>query len=383
MSTGMNDKNAGWSVGQSIALELDLALSSVAGYFPLGALPEGFAGLVRSIPADMRQKQISLLGSEKRLGSVIELAASLTDVPWTDEYSLVTLAIRELTKDEAFARVADRASDYDLAPNLDLQMAERLPDLWMRLQLVVYAEVGIEVVAEDPFARRLQQDIERATRILRDGDLHVEFWHWMDRFYYEFYHPWRRTRLEVLQALNTRALAALGARTRAGNPPEMSWLPNTSPLLRFPELQSAVQTGQLQVFFWVEPFGLADSWALHPGKLLLSFSEPGLLYENFRAFAGDVASRAKALGDPTRLVILRMIRHFGMINTELAEALDLARPTVSIHAKILREAGLIASRQVGRQVRHEIVPSEVRRLFHDLERFLDLPDAEEAQESQD
>ena len=69
-----------------------------------------------------------------------------------------------------------------------------------------------------------------------------------------------------------------------------------------------------------------------------------------------------------------MIRNFGLINTEMAEALGLARQTVSIHAKILREAGLIRSHREGREVRHEIVPSEVHRLFRDLKRLLDLED---------
>jgi DNA-binding transcriptional ArsR family regulator len=72
--------------------------------------------------------------------------------------------------------------------------------------------------------------------------------------------------------------------------------------------------------------------------------------------------------------MLRLIRHFGMMNTEIANFLEISRPTVSVHAKILRKAGLIESRQQGREVRHQIVPSEVRRLFFDLERFLDLPD---------
>jgi DNA-binding transcriptional ArsR family regulator len=61
-----------------------------------------------------------------------------------------------------------------------------------------------------------------------------------------------------------------------------------------------------------------------------------------------------------------------MVNTEIANFLGISRPTVSVHAKILREAGLIQSRQDGRLVRHELVASEVRRLFHDLEDFLDL-----------
>ncbi len=174
--------------------------------------------------------------------------------------------------------------------------------------------------------------------------------------------------------LEKRAITALGAPEKVGAAPEMAWLPEQSPLQRQPELRKAVRAGRLRVFFWVEPFGLTDWWSLWPGLVLLSFAEPGLLYQDFQAFAADVAARTKAVADPTRLTILRIIRHFGMVNTEIAHYLGLARPTVSVHAKILREAGLIRSRREGRVVRHEIVPAEVRRLFSDLERFLDLPD---------
>jgi ArsR family transcriptional regulator len=214
----------------------------------------------------------------------------------------------------------------------------------------------------------------RVTQILRDGAQHTQFWHWLDRFYYEFYRPWREAKAKSMELAEKRAITALGATKGTSVPPDMTWIPEPSPLVRYPDIQAAVQAGRLRVFFWVEPFGQADSWSLYPGWLLLSFAEPKLLYDNFQDFAQDVASRAKALGDPTRLIILRMIRHFGMINTEIADALGLARPTVSVHAKILREAGLIRSKQDGRQVLHEIAPSEVRRLFHDLEEFLDLPD---------
>jgi ArsR family transcriptional regulator len=57
----------------------------------------------------------------------------------------------------------------------------------------------------------------------------------------------------------------------------------------------------------------------------------------------------------------------------MARFFGLSRPTVSNHAKILREAGLIDSRQEGRQVRHRINPDELHRLFDDLVEFLDLP----------
>jgi DNA-binding transcriptional ArsR family regulator len=169
------------------------------------------------------------------------------------------------------------------------------------------------------------------------------------------------------------------ARTALGKPdqiPKVDWLPARNPLLRHPELREAVQNGRLHVFFWVEPFGLPDTWLLEPGYVAVSFAEGGVIFQNFQAWAQDVAGRAQALGDPTRLVILRMIRHFGMVNTEIADYLGISRPTVSVHAKILREAGLIHSHQEGRLVRHRIDSQEIRRLFHDLEAFLDLPPEE-------
>ena len=99
-----------------------------------------------------------------------------------------------------------------------------------------------------------------------------------------------------------------------------------------------------------------------------------ILLENFFNFASQLAARAQALADPTRLVILRMIRHFAMTNTEIAAYLGISRPTVSVHAKILREAGLIDTYEVGRAVQHKIEPVALRKLFEDLIQFLDLPE---------
>jgi ArsR family transcriptional regulator len=242
----------------------------------------------------------------------------------------------------------------------------------MALRKALFADIGLPVKPGEQVMRRTRQDVERAIRLLPGGDLHARFWHWLDRFYYGLYAPWRQARAETLASSEARARTALGSGEGRRTAPSLDWLPSVSPLHTHPELAEAVQEGRLRVVFWVEPFGLADLWSLHPGLLLVSFAEPGGLYQGFEAFAADVAGRASALGDPTRLIILRMIRNFGMINTEMAAALGLSRPTVSVHAKILREAGLIRSQRQGRQVRHEIVPEEVARLFADLRTLLDL-----------
>ena len=117
---------------------------------------------------------------------------------------------------------------------------------------------------------------------------------------------------------------------------------------------------------------MSDSWLLEENYVLVSFSQFGDLFKNFQNFASDLAKRANALGDPTRLIILRLIRDFGMFNTEIAAFLGISRPTVSVHAKILREAGLIKSKQEGRVVRHELDLSALQNLFTELKDFLDF-----------
>ena len=51
----------------------------------------------------------------------------------------------------------------------------------------------------------------------------------------------------------------------------------------------------------------------------------------------------KALSDPSRVKILKMLQKKKMCVCELRAVLNLAQPTVSKHLKILEEAGLVES----------------------------------------
>ena len=55
----------------------------------------------------------------------------------------------------------------------------------------------------------------------------------------------------------------------------------------------------------------------------------------------------KALSDPNRLKILKMLQHQALCVCELQAALDIAQPTVSNHLKVLEGAGLVGSRKIG------------------------------------
>ena len=55
----------------------------------------------------------------------------------------------------------------------------------------------------------------------------------------------------------------------------------------------------------------------------------------------DFIKVMKALSDPSRVKILKMLQHRDMCVCEIQAALGLAQPTISKHLKVLEEAGLV------------------------------------------
>ncbi len=62
----------------------------------------------------------------------------------------------------------------------------------------------------------------------------------------------------------------------------------------------------------------------------------------------------KALSDPSRVKILKILQHKVMCVCELQAALQLAQPTVSKHLKILEEAGMVGRKKDGLWVNYSI-----------------------------
>ena len=58
----------------------------------------------------------------------------------------------------------------------------------------------------------------------------------------------------------------------------------------------------------------------------------------------------KALADPTRRQILRLLGRGEMTAGELAERFDMTKPSMSHHFAVLKEADLIRSRREGQQI---------------------------------
>ena len=64
----------------------------------------------------------------------------------------------------------------------------------------------------------------------------------------------------------------------------------------------------------------------------------------------DANSAFRAIGDPTRREILRLLRKGEMNAGELAARFDITKPTLSHHLSILTDADLVARRRDGQTI---------------------------------
>ncbi len=58
----------------------------------------------------------------------------------------------------------------------------------------------------------------------------------------------------------------------------------------------------------------------------------------------------KALSDPTRREVLRLLKSGPRSAGDLADAFTVSRPTMSAHFNVLRGAGLVSTEKVGKSV---------------------------------
>jgi ArsR family transcriptional regulator len=71
-----------------------------------------------------------------------------------------------------------------------------------------------------------------------------------------------------------------------------------------------------------------------------------------------------ALGDATRLKMLKLIADEELCSCEVMAALELTQPTTSHHLGILERAGLLTSKRNGKWVFYKIANSRVQNLIN-------------------
>jgi ArsR family transcriptional regulator, arsenate/arsenite/antimonite-responsive transcriptional repressor len=62
----------------------------------------------------------------------------------------------------------------------------------------------------------------------------------------------------------------------------------------------------------------------------------------------------KAVSDPNRVKIIKMLQHRSLCVCEMQAALGIAQPTVSNHLKVLEDAGLVSYRKSGLWVNYSV-----------------------------
>lgn len=77
----------------------------------------------------------------------------------------------------------------------------------------------------------------------------------------------------------------------------------------------------------------------------------------------------RALADPTRRLLLERLTDGERNATELRGGLDLSQPAVSQHIAVLRDAGLVAERRIGRNVMYRVDPRGLGPLVDWLTRY--------------
>jgi ArsR family transcriptional regulator len=85
---------------------------------------------------------------------------------------------------------------------------------------------------------------------------------------------------------------------------------------------------------------------------------PGDQYIPFRKYKGDAMKEfitvMKALSDPNRVRLLKMLQRRMMCVCEIRATLGIAQPTVSKHLKILEDAGMVSRKKEGLWVNYSL-----------------------------
>jgi ArsR family transcriptional regulator len=83
-----------------------------------------------------------------------------------------------------------------------------------------------------------------------------------------------------------------------------------------------------------------------------------------------IANLFKAMGEPTRLKIFKLLSIQEMCVCELVEVLDISQPRVSQHLKVLKNAGVVKERKDKQRTFFSITSSKNDSFFHLFDSFM-------------
>ena len=86
----------------------------------------------------------------------------------------------------------------------------------------------------------------------------------------------------------------------------------------------------------------------------------------------DLETMFKALGEPTRLKIVRLLTERHHCSRSIAKTLDISEPAVSQHMTVLKQAGLVSAYRHGRHMHFSLNDEVLELLIAELQSWQDL-----------
>lgn len=88
--------------------------------------------------------------------------------------------------------------------------------------------------------------------------------------------------------------------------------------------------------------------------------------------AGPMVERMKALGDPIRWSVVRLLSHGERCVCDIESEIGIAQSRLSYHLGILREAGIISDRRSGRWIYYSLNPGALEEAIDMLRTETDM-----------
>ena len=222
----MPDENRRWRTAQSIFLELDTVLSIISRPKRQEGLSVELSDLLKTVDKDWIESWNGLWAGKEGSMYLIENAARLAGVLLSDQYSGPSLEIRELSLEGILRNNFPQEFQEELRfQGLQLQS---LKDQIVRIRADRFQKLGFKFKDGDHRYNRIRKEINQVFRILPEGDLHTRFWMLLDRFYYEYYQPWRVANASSFDLMENFALNSL----KNSDEVSLDWLPDQNPLIK-------------------------------------------------------------------------------------------------------------------------------------------------------
>jgi DNA-binding transcriptional ArsR family regulator len=195
---------------------------------------------------------------------------------------------------------------------------------------------GIDLASED--AERRHELIDRLDRLRVDNTLRDAYLRLIDELWAAV-----EPALDRLAPMVDAGIRRMERRIASGRPLRELMPEHAAALL---ELTPELATRNDRDWFVAVAAFAGKCGALDlPGLVWCSFAEDELGEDRLRA--DELGRQLRAIADPTRMSILRLLTTTPLRIGELATALAVSQPTVSNHVKVLREGGVLRSENRG------------------------------------